>query len=32
VSGFALADVQSIICNSSATGYLLLFFDRDGGG
>lgn len=28
--GFTLAHVQSIIYNSSTTGYLLLFFHRDG--
>jgi hypothetical protein len=30
--GFTLAHVQSIIYNSSTTGYLLLFFHRDGDG
>jgi hypothetical protein len=30
--GFTLSHVQSIIYNSSTTGYLLLFFHSDGNG
>lgn len=30
--GFSLSHVQPIIYNSSTTGYLLLFFHRDGDG